>query len=171
MMGMMVQEILLQLKEEFGKGKTEVMEELELKNRQTYNNWFAGVKPTHENAYKLDAFLERCKREKKRIEERLPPTQFQCLEATHEWECSDECWDLLLANKPRPDKNWIMQGLHRRQARCSMDYMFKHQTRYGKNGADWRTDSIWKDKEFLIDLVAKWHPDIKVRNEFKSLLI
>ena len=165
MMGMMVQEILLQLKEEFEKGKTEVMEELELKNRQTYNNWFAGVKPTHENAYKLNAFLERCKQEKRWIEERLPPTQSEVLVASYWPNFGDwfEQFDLP-DGFAREVKRMSMQ-----QYDANVEGKWLSNCRFPEYHAE--NSWIWKESdEWQYRIVAKWHPDEETRKKFQSII-
>ena len=164
---MMVQDILIQLEEEFGMGKKEVMKELNLKDRQTYDKWYGGVKPTSKNRFKLIRFLERCQENHSKLLEigsRILPTKQEVIIAGN---AGFGDWG-----------EWLKDGRFRnrfhRVIRQAYDVQVNGAWRWlGKYDTDYEDWWIWDEEhgyEWQIKMVALYHPDPVLRARFQSLI-
>jgi len=163
---MRVQDILIQLDEEFQMGKKEVMEELNLKDRQTYDKWYGGVKPNSKNRFKLIRFLERCQKTKSKLEalgRKRIPTKDEVLAAGY---CAN-CWDLEFLDSE-------FQAELRAMSDQAYDVKVNNAWRYfGKYDTDYEDSWIWDEEhgyEWQIKVVAIGHPDPVLRARFESLI-
>lgn len=163
---MRVQDILIQLDEEFQMGKKEVMEELNIKDRQTYDKWYGGVKPNSKNRFKLDRFLERCQKNKSKLLEigsrKLPTKQ-----------------EVIIAGNASLDwSEWLKDGSFRNQFHRvimqAYDVQINGAWRWGgKYDIDYEDSWIWDEEhgyEWQIKMVALYHPDPVLRARFESLI-
>jgi len=163
---MMVQDILIQLEEEFEMGKKEVMEELNLKDRQTYDKWYGGVKPTSKNRFKLIRFLEQCKENKSKLmalESKYLPTKKEVLIAGY---CAN-CWDLeFLEDEFRAELRAMSNQAYDVNGNGAWRFLGKYETDYDDS---WIWDSE-HGHEWQIKVVAIGHPDPILRTRFQSLI-
>lgn len=162
----MVQDILIQLEEEFEMGKKEVMEELNLKDRQTYDKWYGGVKPTSKNRFKLIRFLEQCKENKSKLMamgSKFLPTKAE----------------VIIAGNANLDwTGWLKDCRFRNQffkvIRQAYDVIVNGAWRFlGKYDTDYEDSWIWDEEhgyEWQIKMVALYHPDPVLRARFQSLI-
>ena len=163
---MRVQDILIQLDEEFQMGKKEVMKELNIKDRQTYDKWYGGVKPNSKNRFKLIRFLEQCQENKSKL--------------------------LALRTKFRPTKDWVLQAGYcanywdleflddefrvelRAMSMQAYDVRVNGAWRwFGKYDTDYEDSWIWDEEhgyEWQIRVMASSHPDPVIRARFESLI-
>jgi len=163
---MMVQDILIQLEEEFGMGKKEVMKELNIKDRQTYDKWYGGVKPNSKNRFKLDRFLERCQENKLKLLEigsRILPTKQEVI---------------IAGNASLDWADWLKDGRFKNQFHRVIMQAYDVQINgawrwFGKYDIDYEDSWIWDEEhgyEWQIKMVALYHPDPVLRARFESLI-
>lgn len=163
---MRVQDILIELEEEHGMGKNEVMQELNLKDRQTYDKWYGGVKPNSKNRFKLIRFLERCQENKSKLlalGSKFRPTKDEVLKAGY---CANY-WDLeFLDDEFRVEL--------RAMSMQAYDVIVNKAWRYfGKYDTDYLDSWIWDEEhgyEWQIRVMASSCPDPVLRARFQSLI-